>query len=409
MISVGKAQKLVVEKTRPLATVRVPTGEAMGRVATRDVTAPIDLPRFASASMDGYAVSSRDTRGASHGSPAKLRLVRRRILAGSKPGLAVPDGAAVRIMTGAPLPTGVDAVIAQEDARIERGALWMDGPLRAGTNVRRVAEDCRKGEKALAAGTLVQPGVVALLAALGVNRIEVRRPPRVAIVVTGNEVRRPTARSLPEWAVRDSHAAFLRAALQEFRIRPALVSYARDRVPDIRRRIARALDRADLVIVTGGVSVGERDLVRPVLSALGVRTVFWGVAQRPGKPLYFGTRGNVAVFGLPGNPASTIVCYCEYVRPAIRKMLGYRRCYPEEWAARLATPIRPAGGRTRFLRGRLTMHGGAWAVSVARRQASHMLGAFVGSDCLVVVPARVRGSLEVRSQVRVHPFPWRKP
>jgi len=408
VISVARARKLVLEKARPLPTVRVSTAEALGRIAARDIAAPIDLPRFASASMDGFAVSSRAARGASRQRPVTLRLVHRKIFAGSKPGTAVPGGSAVRIMTGAPLPAGVDAVLRQEDALVQHGALRVDRPLRAGTNVRKAAHDCRKGETAVTAGTLVQPGVVALLGALGVNRIAVRRPPRVAIVVTGSEVRRPAARSLPEWAVRDSHAAFLVAALQEFRIKPLLVSYARDRAPDIRRQIARALDRADLVIVTGGVSVGERDLVRPVLSSLNVRPVFWGVAQAPGKPLYFGTRGNVAVFGLPGNPASTIVCYCEYVRPAIRRMIGYRRCNPEGWTARLATPIRSVGGRTRFLRGRLSVRGGAWTVSVIRRQGSHMLGAFVGSDCLVIVPAGVRHPLAVRSEVRVHALPWRK-
>jgi len=302
----------------------------------------------------------------------------------------------------------VDAVLPQEEARLEGGALLVTRPVRAGRNVRRAAEDCRRGDLVVAKGSRLQPGAIALLSILGVRQVDVRRAPRVAIVVTGSEVRPPAARSFPDYAVRDSSAAFLTSALKEFGITPSLVLYARDRAAEIREALARAFVRADLVIVTGGVSVGERDLVRPALSSLGARTIFWGVAQKPGKPLYFGDRRGVKILGLPGNPASTVVCYCEYVRPAIRVMLGEARGTPEEWAARLVAPVSREESKTQFLRGRLEQGERGWSVAVDRRQGSNLLRSFLGSDCLVVVPPGPGRPLRAGSPVRVHPLPWRR-
>ncbi len=408
MIAYREALRLVVERTPALPAERTPLSRALDRVLARDVAAPGGLPRFASSSMDGYALSSRDTRGASPSAPVALRLARRAAHAGSRAGPPVAPGGAVRIMTGAPLPRGADAVLPKEEARVRGGTLHVPSRVRAGTNVRRPSEDFRKGERVAAAGTRVHAGLIALLSALGVRRVRARRPPRIAVVVTGSELRGPGPHRLPEGAVRDSHAAFLRAALREFSIEPALVARVPDVAPRLRRALGRALARSDLVIVTGGVSVGDRDLVKPVLARLGVRRVFWGVAQQPGKPLYFGRRGRTAVFGLPGNPASTIVCYCEYVRPAIRKMLGEGRCLPEELRARAVSLIRPAADRTRLLRGRLGGRAGAWTVAVASSQGSHLLRPFAGSDCLVIVPpaaGRPRGG---RPLLQVHPLPWRR-
>lgn len=257
-------------------------------------------------------------------------------------------------------------------------------------------------------GTRLHAGAIAVLSMMGVRLVEVRRAPRVAIVVTGSEVRAPAARTLPAYAVWDSHASFLSAALTEFGITPVQVTHAPDDAPEIRRRLVRALARADLVIVTGGVSVGDRDLVRPVLKSLGARTIFWGVAQRPGKPLYFGSRRGVVIFGLPGNPASTVVCYCEYVRPAIRAMLGESDGAPEEWVARLASPVARGEARTRYLPGRLVRRGRGWDVRVDRRQGSNLLGSFLVGDCLVIVPAGPGRALRAGSAVRVHPLPWRQ-
>lgn len=408
MIPAAKALRLILARTRPMPAIRVRLPDADGRITIRDLRAPFALPRFTASSMDGYALSSRATRGATRARPVRLRLRPRAIFAGSKPGPHLASGAAVRIMTGAPLPAGVDAVLPQEEARLEGGALLVTRPVRAGRNVRRAAEDCRRGDIIVPKGTRLQPGAIALLSILGVRQVEVRRAPRVAIVVTGSEVRPPAARSLPDYAVRDSSAAFLTSALKEFGIAPSLLLYARDRAAEIREALARAFGRADLVIVTGGVSVGERDLVRPALSSLGTRTIFWNVAQKPGKPLYFGSRRGVKVFGLPGNPASTVVCYCEYVRPALRAMLGEAHGAPEAWIARLTAPVTRVESKTRFLRGRLEEGERGWRVTIDRRQGSNLLRSFLGNDCLVVVPPGPGRPLRAGSPVRVHPLPWRR-
>jgi len=408
VIPAAKALRLILARTRPMPSMLVRLPEADGRITIRDVRAPFALPRFTASSMDGYALSSRATKGATRARPVRLRLRQRAIFAGSNPGPRVAPDAAVRIMTGAPLPTGVDAVLPQEEARLEGGALLVTRPVRAGRNVRRAAEDCRRGDVVVPKGTRLQPGAIALLSILGLRRVEVRRAPRVAIVVTGSEVRPPGARALPDYAVHDASAAFLTSALKEWLIAPSCVIYVRDRDAEIRAALTRALARADLVIVTGGVSVGERDLVRPALASLGARTIFWGVAQKPGKPLYFGERRGVKVLGLPGNPASTVVCYCEYVRPALRAMLGEPRSAPEAWTARLAAPVARIESKTQFLRGRMEESERGWQVSVDRRQGSNLLRSFLGNDCLVVVPPGSGPPLAAGSRVRVHPLPWRR-
>lgn len=408
MITPSRALRLLLAGTRPLPSVRVPVASAVGRVTTRSIRAPFDLPRFTSSSMDGYALPSAATRHATRRLPVRLRLARRARFAGFPPGPPVHGAGAVRIMTGAPLPDGTDAVLPQEEAQVNGSFLVVTRPVSAGRHVRRAAEDCRRGGEVVPRGTRLHPGAIALLSILGVRNVVVRRAPRVAIVVTGSEVRPPSARSLPAYAVRDSHAAFLASALREFGIAPSRVAYARDSATGIRKALTAAFARADLVVVTGGVSVGDRDLVRPVLSSLGARTIFWRVAQKPGKPLYFGTRRGVAVLGLPGNPASTVVCYCEYVRPAIRRMLGERTAAPEDWEARLSAPVRRHETRTEFLRGRLTRRGSEWRVTAERLQASNLLGSFLESDCVIVVPPGRGGPLGAGSRVRVHPLPWRR-
>jgi molybdopterin molybdotransferase len=409
VIAPSRALRLLLARARPLPSERVPLIEAVGRWTAETFRAPLDLPRVEMSSMDGYGVPSAATRRAARGKPLRLAVARRTIFAGSPPGPAIAPRTAVRIMTGAPLPAGVDAVLPLEEARREGAGLVLTRPVRRGRHVRRAGEDCRRGDRLVPRGSRLQPGTIALLASLGFKTALVHRSPRVAVVVTGSEVRRPTARRLPPHAVRDSHAAFLSAALQEFDIEPVRATYADDDFADIRKKVAAATARADLIVVTGGVSVGDRDLVRPVLSSLGVRTVFWRVAQTPGKPLYVGHLRGSLVLGLPGNPASVAVCYCEYVRPAIRAMCGERNAAPEEWEARLVRPIRVDRERTKLLRGRLTRRGARWRVAADRRQSSHLLRSFVASDCVIVAPPGKGGSLRAGARVRVHPLPWRRP
>jgi len=406
MISVRAAQRLVVESVSPLPPVRVRLRDALHRVVATDIKAPFDLPRFANSAMDGFAVHSRATRAAAAASPVPLTLEPGIVVAGSRRSGALPPGRAIRIMTGAPIPRGANAVLPQEEAVLRDGALLVRRPLRAGSHVRRAGEDCRRGRPLVRSGMRLHPGLVALLSAFGRVTVNVHRAPRVAVLVTGDEVCSPGRGRLSESGVYDSHAAFLTSALREFDVAPVLVATVRDNEVAVRERIRRALQRSDVVLVTGGVSVGTRDLVRPALEALGVETLFWRVAQKPGKPLYFGRSGKTFVFGLPGNPASMITCYLEYVRPVLRRMLGMSPCYPEELVARLARPIAPKRDRTQFVRGRLSQGPAGCIVTVARGEASHRLTPFRGCDCLVVIPPARRNRSGDGTRVVVHPFPW---
>ncbi|MGE5179157.1 MAG: molybdopterin molybdotransferase MoeA, partial [Bacteroidota bacterium] len=274
---------------------------------------------------------------------------------------------------------------------------------------RREGEDCRRGTTIARAGARVDAGLVALLAACGVAEVDVHGAPRVALVVTGDEVRPLSGRALGPHAVFDAHSSFLRAALREFGIDPVLVARSRDRAAALRAAIGRALDRADLVLVTGGVSMGERDLVRPVLESLGVETIFRGVSQKPGKPLYFGARDRALVFGLPGNPVSTVVCYCEYVRPCIARMMGIRERGGTRTAELDGDGLAPLPRQTRFVRGTIRRRSGTWTVRPVIPEGSHRYGPFRESDCLIALPPGAPTKIRSRARVTIHPFPWKKP
>jgi len=406
MISVEKAIHLVLKNVSPLHPVWVPMEKALGRVLAKGVKAPFDFPRFANSAMDGYALHSADARLASPRKPVDLALQSRTVFAGTRGVDKLAPKSAVRIMTGAPLPKGADAVLPQEEAKIKNGRLILQCPVRYGYNIRPVGEDGRKGERVLSSGTFITPPVIGFLSALGIRRISICRPPRVAIIVTGNEVRPPAEKGLLPGKVCDTHTAFLRAALREFDLQPVWSARVRDRTDSLKSRLKKALGTADLVLVTGGVSVGERDFVRPVAKSLGVKTIFWGVAQKPGKPLFFGRKNNCFLFGLPGNPAAAVVCYLEYVRPALLKMLGFSKCRAIETTARLVEHAQTHSNRTFLLRGRLCGQNGDRRVVISKKQGSHLLRSFVDSNCLAILPNDFR--YEDRKQnIKVHLYPWR--
>ncbi|HLG93876.1 MAG TPA: gephyrin-like molybdotransferase Glp [candidate division Zixibacteria bacterium] len=406
MISVEKAVHLVLKNVSPLRPTRVPIEKALGRVSAKTVKAPFDLPRFASSAMDGFALRSSDTRLATSRKPVELALQPKTIFAGPGRKDKLLPKTAVRIMTGAPLPKNADCVLPQEEVWLKNGQLILPSSVPAGCNVRPRGEDCIKGELVLKPGSFIDPLALAFLSALGIKRIAVYRPARVAIIITGDEVSPLTVRRLPDGGVYDTHSSFLKAALCEFGLKPVSLAYVRDRFGSLVSKMKRALRDSDLLLVTGGVSVGERDFVRPAANRLGVKTIFWGAAQKPGKPLFFGRKGNHFVFGLPGNPAAAVVCYLEYVRPALRRMLGFSECAPVEISARLVRPVNVNGNRTIFLRAGLSARRGNWYVRPAGKQGSHLLRSFTASNCLAVIPKGMPNEKQ-KKVVNVHPYPWR--
>jgi molybdopterin molybdotransferase len=366
----------------PLPTERVPLEEAPGRALTEDLRAPHDLPPFAASTMDGYALRAADA-------AAGVRLpVAFEVPAGRPARRALPPGACCRIATGAALPAGADAVERQEDVH-RRGRTAVFGrPVPAGQFVRTPGSDLRAGAVALPAGAILDPASVGLAAALGHREVPVRRRPVVAILPTGDELA-PPGRPLRPGEIRESNATALAAAVREAGGLPRVLPPARDTAAALDRALRRARG-ADVLLTIGGVSVGARDLVRAALVRAGARLHFWRVAMRPGKPFTFGLWGNAAVFGLPGNPASALVTFELFARPALRRRAGLPGDGRARLWVRLGTAVEKPAGLAVLLRVRLGPPppgpGLPWAEPL-RTQRSGDHASLAGADALAVLPA----------------------
>ncbi|MBI5597646.1 MAG: molybdopterin molybdotransferase MoeA [Elusimicrobia bacterium] len=319
-----EALRLVLEAVSPLAAVVVPLGAAHGLVLAEAFYAPDDLPRFDDSAMDGWALRAGDARAAGARLPAGAA-----VMAGDVPAPIAPGGA-VRVRTGARLPQGADCVVPKELAREEGGAVVFPDPPEPGQHVRRRGSDSRRGERLVEAGRAVGSFETGVFASHGVRDIRVIPRPRVGVVTSGDELRRP-GRPLGPSGRWDSSSPALCAALRGWGCVPVPVGAAADDKDDLALHLRTALSRCDAVFVTGGVSVGDRDLTRPVLASLGAREVFWRTAVKPGKPLLFASAGGKPVWGLPGNPVSSLVTAEVFARPALERMAGLpeRKAFPE--------------------------------------------------------------------------------
>ena len=404
MIGYSEALALVISRARVMAVESVPIDRALGQVLAGDVVAAFPIPPFSSSAVDGYAVRARDVAGATAGHPVTLRLAAA-VQAGDSAPARLKPLQAFRIYTGAPVPPGVDAVVMQERVQSTGGLVTLVSPARKGDNIRRRGEEFRAGRTVLRRGTLVTPPVVGLLATLGCHRARVHRKPRVAIVVTGNELRSP-GRALPGGAIYDSNSPSLAASLAALGLPPVLRLRARDSAPKIEAALVRALRAADVVISAGGVSVGDHDLVRDVCRSIGIRRVFWRVAIKPGKPNFFGTRGKKLFFGVPGNPVAALLSFQLLVRPALSVMMGTTSAPALPLTARMEVGATKKTGRAEFLRATLRAdeHGELLARPV-RGQDSHMLGGLATADCLVRFPERA-SELRAGEKVTVTLLRW---
>jgi molybdopterin molybdotransferase len=382
MLSPQQALKRVqaAAALRRLPVQRVPVAQAAGRVLARDLRSRADYPAFDNSAMDGFAVRSREK------GPWR---VQGSSFAGSRP-LRLKPGCALRVATGGPLPAGADAVIPKELATLQDGALHAPRPGR-GDHVRRRGEDFRRGQALLKAGTRLDPGALALTAAAGWGALPCRRLPRVGLLVGGSELSPAGARLRPG-AIYDSNGPMLAAALPF----PLRMRRAKDN-PAAFARALRALGaHCDVLLVSGGVSAGEKDFSKSVLERLGVRRVFWKVAQKPGKPLYFGLWGRRLVFGLPGNPAAALACLTLYVLPALAAVQDARAAPP----ARLPLAQALKGeARWLFLRGQA----GEKGLRILKGQGSHQLRSLAGGTHLVEVPPA--SNLRRGQPVRAWPLP----
>ena len=385
------ARALVLEHAQPLAPQSVALGEALGRVLAEEVRAPEDVPAFDNSAMDGFAVRAADS-----GAGARLEIVAES-RAGAPSAVVLAAGEACAISTGAAIPAGADAVVPVEQTRRHASSVELLAGVEAGRFVRRAGDDVRAGETVLEPGVRLGPAALGVLASIGRPVVSAGARPRVAVVTTGDELVAVDEQP-PPGSVRDSSAFVIPALAERAGAQVASVVHARDEVALIREAIAAALS-ADAVVITGGMSVGVHDHVAEVLDGLRVQRHFAGVALRPGKPFWFGSRERTLVFGLPGNPVSSLVTFLLFVRPALQALAGE----PPERRRTVATldeDCRRTPARVEAVRCRLELRPDGWHVRPTGVQDSHILTSMLGADALALIPAGA-GVLAAGEQVTI--------
>jgi molybdopterin molybdotransferase len=379
ILEVAEAWERVAAQVEPLPVERIPLTDAAGRIAAEDACSAVDLPPFDRSAMDGFAVRAADT------DPPRPLALAGAVAAGEVAPHALEPGTAFGITTGGALPEGADAILRVEDAAVDGDRVTPAAPVPPGMHVRYRGEDVARGDVLAPAGTPLTPQRVTALASAGLGDVVVHRRPRVHVVATGTELLELGAPPEPG-RIHESNRLTLRLLAERAGAEVVVHPVVPDDPAATRAAIAAAL-AGDVLLVSGGVSVGPHDHVKPALEAAGVQEVFWRVRLKPGKPLWFGRRDATLVFGLPGNPLSGVACFLLFVGPALRRMQGERDAGPTCVPARLTTPARPADGRTTLLTAKLA-HGpdGMLEATPTEGQGSHLTGALGASDAFAVVP-----------------------
>lgn len=397
LISIAEAQRLVLERANRLEAERVPIERAAGRVLAEPAAAAVDLPPFPSSAMDGYALRAADTEGA----PVTLPVVSR-IQAGAPAGRPLEAGEAMAIATGGTVPEGADAVVPIEVVEESDGRLSVSSPVMPGAHVRERGGDVRAGETVLEPGVVLGPSQVGALAAAGVAEVRCAKRPRVGILVTGSELRQP-GEELAAGQIYESNGLLLATALQLAGAVPAQLGVVSDDEEEHRRTLERALLGFDMLVTTGGASVGPHDLVRKVQAELRVEEVFWGVAIKPGKPVAFGVRRGHLVFNLPGNPVSVLATFELLVRPAINALLGLPAPLPDFRLGTLAAPVARNAARDELVRAAVRREGDEILLEPVSGQESHMIVRAGRASALLWVEAG-EGEMPAGAAVRFLPL-----
>jgi molybdopterin molybdotransferase len=402
MIGPKEALNIVLETVVRSEPVEMPLAESLGLVLAEDIVSRDDIPPFDNSAMDGYAVRADDVKTAAADNPVTLEVIDN-IKAGDVPKKTIISGTAARIMTGAQMPAGADTVVRVEDTTTDGGSareafkteeegtsllrpVTITAKVKGGANVRRSGEDVTAGETVIDAGHELKPAEIGLLASLGFPEVRTIRRARVAIITTGDELLE-VGQPLKPGKIRNSNAYSLAAQVTEAGATPIRLGIASDTKSASRKLFSLALDQADVILTTGGVSVGKYDVIKDVLKDMGAEEKFWKVAQKPGHPLGFWTLNGRYIFGLPGNPVATMVCFEEYVRPAIRKMMGRELLYRPAEQAILTSDIRKRLGRLHYIRVRVEKKDGDYYISSTGPQGSGILKSMVLADGLALIPA----------------------
>jgi molybdopterin molybdotransferase len=386
MISVEEALKTILAGCRPLGLEKVDILEAAGRVIGEDIFAPRDIPSAPNSAMDGYAVRSLDTKGAKAGKPVELKVIET-IAAGSAPRKTVKEGQAARIMTGAVIPKGADAVVRREDTEERGKTVLIKVAPPCGLDIRFPGEDVQKGERVIDAGGVLRPGHIGMLAALGKAFVSVYQKPRVAILSTGDELV-DIETDPPPGKIVNSNSYSLAAQIIDCGGIPIMLGIGRDKKAELveKFQIAR---RADVILSSGGVSVGDYDFVKDVMGDIGNAMHFWQVAMRPGKPLAFGAIDGVPLFGLPGNPVSVMVSFEQFVRPYLLKMQGHTRIFRQTLRAASAQDIKKSVGTKNFFRAVVQKEKDRYITRVTGSQGSGILKSMVVANAFIVLAENV--------------------
>jgi molybdopterin molybdotransferase len=385
-LTVRDAQASVLGRMNPIGAEEIPLQQALGRVLAEDIRANRNLPPYDVSAMDGYAVRSADIAAA-----PKILTVIEDIKAGDMPRLALQSGQCARIMTGAPVPEGADTVVRVEDTQARPGdQVEILVPTPAATDIRVRGENMRQGDVVLATGAEIQPGSVGVLATIKRSTVKVHRQPRVAILSSGDELEALSEPFNPD-KIPDANSYALMAQVQALGIAPACLGIARDDPVELAKYLRQGLEY-DVLLVSGGTSVGVHDHVRPTLEKLGVSMHFWRVRMRPGHPVAFGSSERAFVFCLPGNPVSSMVCFEQFVLPALRRLSGHQRLFRRVIPARLTHPVKSKPGRAEFVRVRLAydINGGYTAIPAGEQSSGDLLS-MARADGLLVVPAASKG------------------
>ena len=408
MISFEEALDLILKHANVLPSERIPFEDSLGLSLAQPVKARCDMPLFDQSAVDGYAVMASEVSTASKETPVSLR-VTGEVAAGSGKVPRLQNGCAIRVLTGGRIPTHADAVVMKEHCTLLDEQALILSPVRPRENIRFRGEEYRRGDQILGPGTRVTPPVTGLLAEFGVTQVMVHRSPTVSLVVTGNELVEPSEKPQPG-QIRDANTYSLSAALLQAGVCSVQCYRSADTKEELHETLLQALGSVDAVITAGGVSVGDYDLVRDHLGELGVETVFWRVAVKPGMPLYFGIRkrkshNSQLIFGLPGNPVSALLLFNLMVEPALRRMMGDRTPSQALLRATLRGSLRKKPGRLEWVRAVLQSGNGSPVVVPTSGQGSHMIGGLAAANCLIRFPQEM-SALADGSEVEVRLLTW---
>lgn len=385
MLSVLEAKQNILSAVQALPARSVPLSDALDCVLAGNVVSAISLPMWDNSAVDGYAVRSFEVDSASENNPIHLRIVAESPAGAAPTKLSEPQ-TCIRIFTGAPIPEGANGVVMQENTRPHHeGYVGVVESVETGENIRRAGEDVTAGEVALRAGTMLGPAQLGMAAAVGMAEVNVHPRPRVGMLVTGAEIVEPGA-TLRAGQIYDSNSYALCGFIKNAGCEPVNLGIADDTKEDLHEKLDYGLSECDVLVTVGGVSVGEYDLVKGVLTELGCDQKFWKVAMKPGKPFVFGTRAERLVFGLPGNPVSAAVTFLILVRPALLKLRGLTELNLPGLEAEASEDFVNRGDRLHFMRARLEKRDGKWFAKPLPRQGSHIISSLANADCLVEVP-----------------------